>query len=142
MKTRVKMSLVLAAISAVSIGSAAMADDLTWDITGATPPSNMDGSGGWDLSSYSWYSGLLGTNVAWTNGSNAIFGSAPSGANAVNVDRSGAVAWAPDAELELRKIPFFVRGKARRNTERFAADRAVPTITVETLYEAKAHFSR
>jgi light-independent protochlorophyllide reductase subunit B len=68
--------------------------------------------------------------------------SAPSGANAVNVDRSGAVAWAPDAELELRKIPFFVRGKARRNTERFAADRAVPTITVETLYEAKAHFSR
>ena len=26
-----------------------------------------------------------------------------------------------DAEKELRKIPFFVRGKARRNTERFAA---------------------
>ena len=32
--------------------------------------------------------------------------------------RSG---WAPEAEKELRKIPFFVRGKARRNTERFAA---------------------
>ena len=30
-------------------------------------------------------------------------------------------AWAADAEKELRKIPFFVRGKARRNTERFAA---------------------
>jgi len=51
-------------------------------------------------------------------------------------------AWAPEAERELRKIPFFVRGKARRNTERFALDRGVPLITIETLYDAKAHFSR
>ena len=50
--------------------------------------------------------------------------------------------WAPDAEKELRKIPFFVRGKARRNTERYAQDHGVPVITVETLYDAKAHFSR
>jgi light-independent protochlorophyllide reductase subunit B len=51
-------------------------------------------------------------------------------------------AWAPEAESELRKIPFFVRGKARRNTERFASEQGVLTITVDTLYEAKAHFSR
>jgi light-independent protochlorophyllide reductase subunit B len=50
--------------------------------------------------------------------------------------------WAPEAEKELGKIPFFVRGKARRNTERFAAERAVSLITVETLYDAKAHYSR
>jgi light-independent protochlorophyllide reductase subunit B len=50
--------------------------------------------------------------------------------------------WAPDAEKELGKIPFFVRGKARRNTERFANERALATITVETLYDAKAHYSR
>ncbi len=50
--------------------------------------------------------------------------------------------WHPDAEKELHKIPFFVRGKARRNTERFALERGVATITVETLYDAKAHFSR
>ena len=50
--------------------------------------------------------------------------------------------WAPDAEKELRKIPFFVRGKARRNTETYAHGHGVPVITVETLYEAKAHFSR
>jgi light-independent protochlorophyllide reductase subunit B len=50
--------------------------------------------------------------------------------------------WAPDAHKELQKIPFFVRGKARRNTERFAADRGLATITVDTLYDAKAHFSR
>jgi light-independent protochlorophyllide reductase subunit B len=50
--------------------------------------------------------------------------------------------WAPDAEKELHKIPFFVRGKARRNTERFAQEHGVATITVETLYDAKAHFGR
>jgi len=50
--------------------------------------------------------------------------------------------WAGDAERELRKIPFFVRGKARRNTERFALERGLPTITIETLYDAKSHFSR
>lgn len=50
--------------------------------------------------------------------------------------------WAPEAEQELKKIPFFVRGKARRNTERFAQERGILTITVETLYDAKAHFGR
>ena len=54
----------------------------------------------------------------------------------------GAVAWAPEAESELRKVPFFVRGKARRNTERYAGERGIRTITVETLYDAKAHFGR
>ncbi|MCE2859479.1 MAG: ferredoxin:protochlorophyllide reductase (ATP-dependent) subunit B [Oxalobacteraceae bacterium] len=51
-------------------------------------------------------------------------------------------AWAPDAEKELSKIPFFVRGKARRNTERYAKDHGVPTITLDTLYDAKAHYGR
>jgi light-independent protochlorophyllide reductase subunit B len=55
---------------------------------------------------------------------------------------SNASQWAVDAEQELRKIPFFVRGKARRNTERFAQERGLATITVETLYDAKAHYSR
>jgi light-independent protochlorophyllide reductase subunit B len=51
-------------------------------------------------------------------------------------------AWSPEGEEELRKIPFFVRGKARRNTERFAHERGLRVITIETLYEAKAHFGR
>jgi light-independent protochlorophyllide reductase subunit B len=54
----------------------------------------------------------------------------------------GEPTWGPDAEAELRKIPFFVRGKARRNTESYARLRSVSTITVETLYDAKAHFSK
>ncbi|MBS0530870.1 MAG: ferredoxin:protochlorophyllide reductase (ATP-dependent) subunit B [Proteobacteria bacterium] len=53
-----------------------------------------------------------------------------------------AATWAADAEKELHKIPFFVRGKARRNTERFANENGVATITIETLYDAKAHFAR
>jgi light-independent protochlorophyllide reductase subunit B len=50
--------------------------------------------------------------------------------------------WADDARAELLKIPFFVRGKARRNTERFALERGMALITVETLYDAKSHFGR
>jgi light-independent protochlorophyllide reductase subunit B len=55
---------------------------------------------------------------------------------------AGPAEWTAEAEKELSRIPFFVRGKARRNTERFAADRGLASITVETLYDAKAHFSR
>jgi light-independent protochlorophyllide reductase subunit B len=54
----------------------------------------------------------------------------------------GAPVWDARAEQELRKIPFFVRGKARRNTERFATERGLETITLDTLYDAKAHFGR
>jgi light-independent protochlorophyllide reductase subunit B len=53
-----------------------------------------------------------------------------------------AIVWDKDAEKELGKIPFFVRGKARRNTERFATEHHIATITIETLYDAKAHYSR
>jgi light-independent protochlorophyllide reductase subunit B len=55
---------------------------------------------------------------------------------------SGAPEWTADGEAELHKIPFFVRGKVRRNTETFARERGIPRITAETLYDAKAHFSR
>jgi light-independent protochlorophyllide reductase subunit B len=54
----------------------------------------------------------------------------------------GPVGWTVEAERELKKIPFFVRGKARRNTELFAAGKGIQPITVETLYDAKAHFAR
>ena len=59
----------------------------------------------------------------------------------VQIERE-PLSWASEAEKELHKIPFFVRGKARRNTERFATERGLATITLETLYDAKAHFSR
>ena len=49
--------------------------------------------------------------------------------------------WLNDAEKELKKIPFFVRGKARKNTEAYANSRGISKITVETLYEAKAYYA-
>ncbi|MFK7837185.1 MAG: ferredoxin:protochlorophyllide reductase (ATP-dependent) subunit B [Sulfitobacter sp.] len=54
----------------------------------------------------------------------------------------GDVIWLDQAERELKKIPFFVRGKARRNTESFAAEKGLQEISLDTLYEAKAHFAR
>jgi light-independent protochlorophyllide reductase subunit B len=66
-----------------------------------------------------------------------LAGAAPDAAAAGDV-----VTWLAEAERELKKIPFFVRGKAKRNTERFAAERGVSEISVETLYEAKAHYAR
>ena len=68
----------------------------------------------------------------------------PSAAVAVLDAPAGAAPlhWTNDGEKELNKIPFFVRGKARRNTEKFAAEHGISAITVETLYEAKAHFGK
>jgi light-independent protochlorophyllide reductase subunit B len=54
----------------------------------------------------------------------------------------GELRWSSDGEAELSRIPFFVRGKVKRNTEAFARERGLATIDGETLYEAKAHFSR
>ena len=71
---------------------------------------------------------------------------APATAVAANgetpVPASGDVIWLSDAERELKKIPFFVRGKARRNTEAFAQQKGLHEISVDTLYEAKAHYAR
>ena len=53
----------------------------------------------------------------------------------------GAV-WTAEATKELKKIPFFVRGKARRNTEAFAAEQGRAEIDIDTLYDAKAHYAR
>ncbi|MBM3389167.1 MAG: ferredoxin:protochlorophyllide reductase (ATP-dependent) subunit B [Betaproteobacteria bacterium] len=67
--------------------------------------------------------------------------SAPA-APAAATTASATISWTADGEQELKKIPFFVRSKAKRNTERYALDHGIALITVETLYDAKAHFSR
>ena len=45
--------------------------------------------------------------------------------------------WSKDGTAELNKIPGFVRGKVKRNTEKFARDRGIELITAEVLYAAK-----
>ena len=45
--------------------------------------------------------------------------------------------WAPDALAELQRIPGFVRGKIKRNTEKFAREKNVAEITLEIMFAAK-----
>ncbi|MBD2019969.1 ferredoxin:protochlorophyllide reductase (ATP-dependent) subunit B [Leptolyngbya sp. FACHB-36] len=47
------------------------------------------------------------------------------------------MAWSKDGLAELNKIPGFVRGKVKRNTEKFARERSIEVITAEVLYAAK-----
>jgi len=83
-----------------------------------------------------------------SNGATMPNGAAPHDATAVRESAGGAAAndgdarWTEEAEHELRKIPFFVRGKARRNTESYARERGAREITLDTLYDAKAHYAR
>ena len=54
----------------------------------------------------------------------------------------GQPGWTAEAEQALGKIPFFVRGKARsEHRDHSRCERGIERITVETLYDAKAHFS-
>ncbi|MEO1341055.1 MAG: ferredoxin:protochlorophyllide reductase (ATP-dependent) subunit B [Cyanobacteria bacterium J06635_13] len=45
--------------------------------------------------------------------------------------------WNKEAKAELGKIPGFVRGKVKRNTEKFARERNFSEITLEVMYAAK-----
>jgi light-independent protochlorophyllide reductase subunit B len=45
--------------------------------------------------------------------------------------------WNYESQLELNKIPSFVRGKIKRNTEKFARQNGIADITVEVMYVAK-----
>ncbi len=50
------------------------------------------------------------------------------------------ILWTSEGKSELAKIPFFVRGKVRRNTEEYAKQAGCREIDGETLLDAKAHF--
>jgi light-independent protochlorophyllide reductase subunit B len=45
--------------------------------------------------------------------------------------------WIPDAQAELQKIPGFVRGKVKRNTEKFAREQGISEISLAVMYAAK-----
>jgi len=49
--------------------------------------------------------------------------------------------WSPDGLAELNKIPGFVRGKVKRNTEKYARLQKLNPITVEVMYAAKEALS-
>lgn len=45
--------------------------------------------------------------------------------------------WSPEALSELQRIPGFVRGKIKRNTEKFAREQNINQITLEVMFAAK-----
>lgn len=45
--------------------------------------------------------------------------------------------WSSDALVELNRIPGFVRGKVKRNTEKYARQQNIPSITVDVMFAAK-----
>jgi len=49
--------------------------------------------------------------------------------------------WNYESQLESNKIPGFVRGKIKRNTEKFARRNDITNITVEIMYAAKEALS-
>ncbi|MEL6289724.1 MAG: ferredoxin:protochlorophyllide reductase (ATP-dependent) subunit B [Pseudomonadota bacterium] len=97
------------------------------------------------------FSDAAGPSHLASEGGRAVPASPPRDDAAITVEPSGAAAdeacakdlrWDADAEKELNKIPFFVRGKARRNTEKYAAELGIAEISIDTLYDAKAHYAR
>ena len=48
-----------------------------------------------------------------------------------------SIAWSQEATLELSKIPGFVRGKVKRNTEKFAQENNYNEISLAVMYKAK-----
>ena len=49
--------------------------------------------------------------------------------------------WSTDGLAELNKIPGFVRGKVKRNTEKYAREKGINTITVDVMFAAKEALS-
>jgi light-independent protochlorophyllide reductase subunit B len=54
-----------------------------------------------------------------------------------SLSTTNGVEWAPDGRAELQKVPGFVRGKIKRNTEKFAKEQGIQKITIEVMYAAK-----
>ncbi len=51
------------------------------------------------------------------------------------------ISWTASGKEELSKVPFFVRGKVKSNTEKYAISKGIIEINDEIIYDAKAHFS-
>lgn len=51
------------------------------------------------------------------------------------------LSWSEDGLAELQKVPGFVRGKVKRNTEKYAEENQIKLITVEIMYAAKEALS-
>jgi len=55
----------------------------------------------------------------------------------VRASQPQEMAWEADAEKMLKRVPFFVRGRVRRNTEKYAEEQGHATITSDVLQQAR-----
>ena len=70
-------------LTVMGIGLVPAALGVTWDSGGASPTSPHDGSGNWDFTTIDWSNGS--TDMAWPNGSQAIFGAGTGAAGTINL---------------------------------------------------------
>ena len=52
-------------------------------------------------------------------------------------DETYLIPWTDESLAELQKIPGFVRGKVKRNTEKYALEQNLSEISLEVMYKAK-----
>ena len=83
----------------------------------------------------------LGHLGGHTNQAEPQLSNIPTDTKETNEENDHLPRWTSEGESELAKIPFFVRGKVRRNTEKYARQAGCREINGETLLDAKAHFS-
>jgi light-independent protochlorophyllide reductase subunit B len=57
--------------------------------------------------------------------------------NGISTNTDSQIVWSKEALGELKKIPGFVRGKIKRNTEKFAREKNLNEISLEIMYSAK-----
>jgi light-independent protochlorophyllide reductase subunit B len=57
--------------------------------------------------------------------------------NQIQLDSNLETGWSDEALSELKKIPGFVRGKVKRNTENYAHEKKLKTIDLSVMYAAK-----
>ncbi|MCG8348191.1 MAG: ferredoxin:protochlorophyllide reductase (ATP-dependent) subunit B [Chloroflexales bacterium] len=60
-------------------------------------------------------------------------------ANNAAVASAQSVSWSKEAEVMLKKVPFFVRNRVRNNVEKYAREHNHAEITAEVLITAKEH---
>ena len=56
------------------------------------------------------------------------------------IQKKVTVIWTDSGRAELTKVPFFVRGKVKSNTEKYALSKGLSEINDEILYDAKAYY--
>ena len=66
-----------------------------------------------------------------------IFGGHDTKTITTSNDETFSIPWTDESLAELQKIPGFVRGKVKRNTEKYALEANLSEISLEVMYKAK-----